>query len=70
MLVLPTMELGLLAVHDDVLLEASEAMLPSMGTEAPAGATKSTATLVLILARPFPSGVMLVKFTVVGPKLK
>lgn len=67
---LSEVELGPAAVHAVDELEASVLMLPDIGTEEPAGAVKSTATLALTFALPSPLEATLVKLTVVDPKLK
>ena len=64
------MPLGDVEAHAVEMLDASVVMAPSIGTVPPDGATKSTATVAETLAVPSPLGAMLVKLTLVGPKLK
>ena len=66
----PTIELGAEAAQAVDTLDASVVMAPDMGTDTPVGAVKSTPTVALTLAVPSPLGTMLVKLTLVLPKLK
>ena len=66
----PTMELGAEAAQAVETLDASVVIAPDIGTEKPEGAVKSTPTVALTLAVPSPLGTMLVKLTLVAPKLK
>ena len=67
---MPEAAVGVVAAQAVDTLDASVVMAPDIGTGTPDGATKSTETVALTFAVPSPLGAMLVKLTLVAPKLK